>query len=114
MGHIAIEGRRIDGLTGLVAGHLYLVYTDDLGNEWIIRGGPENSLAPYGYIRTIGGDQLLSASVDARQAGETPIDRGAIILNLGVRSAEDVWAVLSQASLEIGNANIPYTIDASA
>lgn len=44
MATISIEASPIP-LPGFL--HLYLVYTSDAGQEFVIRGGPENSVPPY-------------------------------------------------------------------
>lgn len=41
MSEIRIEGFEVLGVSGV--GHLYLVYVDDSGDEFVIRGGPESS-----------------------------------------------------------------------
>lgn len=113
MGQISLEGRRIEGAGGIIGGgHLYLIYTDDLGQEWVIRGGPQFDVnGAWGNIVTIAGDQLLAGSPDARNPGQTSADRGSIILDLGGRSAADVWAILSQQAKNIDQANLAYTVD---
>jgi hypothetical protein len=38
MGHISIESKVVQTVTAF--DHLYLVYTDNQGNEFVLRGGP--------------------------------------------------------------------------
>ena len=49
MGTIAVEAGVVTKLGRSVAGHLYLVYTDDSGNKYSISGEPLNG-AVYGTI----------------------------------------------------------------
>jgi Ca2+-binding RTX toxin-like protein len=108
---IAIESHQVD-FRGLQTGfeHLYLVrtVTDDAGtvlSEMVIRGGPgsDGSLTVQAGIP-------LSASSDARH-GDTPAERHQRVLDLGGRSADDVWNVMLQHALDIDRANLPYGID---
>lgn len=92
--------------------HLYLVYQDDDGNEFVIRGGPQYDTPPlFGNI-TVEAGILLTDSEDARRDDDgnplTAQDRGSIEINLGGRDAADVWAIMVQHALNIGMAGLNY------
>lgn len=89
--------------------HLYVVYKDDYDNEFVIRGGPENSSAPYGDI-VVEVNVPIEESSDARGTA-SPEDRFAQEVDLGGRSAEDVWSLLTQLVASIGDAELAYDVD---
>ena len=70
MAEIRIEGKPISRPTGNLAGHAYLVFVDDDGTEYVIRGGPdqEHPVGPDGLFGniTMTVNTLLSTSLDAR------------------------------------------------
>lgn len=103
MSKILIESKPVSG-EGIR--HLYLVYVDDAGSEWVIRGGPSIDFPPFGQIK-IEANIPLALSKDARGAN-TPEDRGSRELDLGDRSAEDVWYVMYQQALSIQWASLDY------
>jgi len=90
--------------------HLYLVRTVTDANgkvlsETVIRGG-----AGTDGTLTIEAGIPLSASSDARH-GETLAQRHHRVLDLGDRSANDVWNVMLQHARDIDRANLPYGFD---
>ena len=104
--------------------HLYVVYKDDLGEEYVIRGGPE-SLGPipsapnadgegfgrnegFGRIVVESGDPL-STSADRRD-GQTPYQRYQVEIDLDGRDAADVWEQMVNRGDEIGAANFDYDV----
>ena len=85
--------------------HLYLVFENDLGEQFVIRGGPENDLQfsitdpnfSFGNVElevdrplTVSEDRF---SVDRTGDGlpDTPSERNFTELDLGGRDAESVW-----------------------
>lgn len=90
MGQIFVEGKPVTfpGSNVVISGHLVLIYKDDSGAEYVIRGGPQHDshLDRGALVVNNGGfpGQLLSDSPDARALGETPADRGSIEIDLGV------------------------------
>jgi hypothetical protein len=44
MSKISIEGKLLNSAGLPLAGHLYLVYEDNSGTEWLLRGGPTGEL----------------------------------------------------------------------
>lgn len=90
-------------------GHLYLVYRDDGGSEYVLRGGAESSVPGFfGDIDMLAG-VLLKNSPDAR-GGDSPEDRGARLLELGGRDAADVWALMIQHAQGIEAASLDYQL----
>jgi Ca2+-binding RTX toxin-like protein len=90
--------------------HLYLVRTSTdaegrIRSETVIRGG----LGPDGSL-TIQAGLPLALSEDSR-GGDTPADRHQRILDLGGRSANDVWNVMLQHARNVEQANLPYGYD---
>lgn len=85
--------------------HLYIVFQDDAGQEYVIRGGPQNDFPPFGNIKVETG--LLSGSEDAR-GSETPAARGSVDLEVGDRDPADVWHVMMQQAAEIDAEGLPY------
>lgn len=109
MSEISIESREI------FAGqdHLYLIFQDNAGQEFVIRGGPEdNNPLDFGDIVAVV-NAPLAESEDAR-GNDTPVDRGSRDLDLGERAAEDVWEIMKQQATNINNAGIDYDIIISA
>jgi len=90
--------------------HLYLVktQTDDNGkviSEKVIRG----SLEGGGDLGTLAGGNL--ASSPDRRGSDTPEERHRTVLDLGARSADDVWKVMVQHAVNIDRADLQYSID---
>lgn len=99
--------------------HLYLVFENNTGNEFVIRGGPENidlldSLDPLDPLDLLDfGDIITEVNVpineseDAR-GSDTIVARGNRELDLGGRRPEDVWAIMKQQATNIQSAIIDY------
>jgi len=87
--------------------HLYLVYQDDDGQEFVIRGGPltDNPL-DFGNIE-IDNNLLLELSEDARD-GVTPLDRGQVELDLQGGDPSAVWDEMSRNAEFLSLANVDY------
>jgi hypothetical protein len=109
---ISIEVREVDFLPGILTtgfGHLYLVFNDGAGAETVVRGGPEGSIPGFfGDIETEAGTPIL-LSDDAR-GGDTPAERAARPLDLGGRSAGDVWNIMLQQAQNIEDEGLPYLV----
>jgi len=88
--------------------HTYLVYQDDFGNEFIIRGGPADNatIFDFGDIE-IKNNIPLVGSDDAR-GGDSTTQRGQVELDLNGRSAEEVWLEMQETASNIESAQIPY------
>ena len=112
MSSISIEAREVEPLgIGSGLGHLYLVYKDNFGNEFVISGFPSFSLPPFGSIRIEAGlpiDQATDERVDSDGNAVSPADRGSRVLNLNGRDADDVWAIMLQQAQNIADESIVY------
>lgn len=103
MAEIRIEGK----VAAAFGDHLYLVFVNDSGQEFVIRGGPANdNFLDFGNIVTELGVPI-AASEDNRPV-EDRADFGSQVLDLGGRDAEDVWKVMLQAAQLIDAAGIDY------
>ncbi|MEZ5716444.1 MAG: calcium-binding protein [Paracoccaceae bacterium] len=107
MAQLFVEAR-IVVFSGISALHSYIVYRDDLGQEWVIggtSGGPGGGT--FGTI-DIYYDLLLEESGDAR-GSDTPADRGQVELTFppGVDAA-DMYAILLQLAAQIEGQAITY------
>jgi Ca2+-binding RTX toxin-like protein len=127
MAHIYIESHRI----AVLFQHMYLVFKDDNGNEFVIRGGPQNSgTLNFGKIVVEEGKPIQN-SLDIRSYDHdhdpltpllpindgifpvtiTPEDRHSRELDLGGRNALDVWNIMLQQVHNIAIAALPYEIN---
>jgi hypothetical protein len=108
MGQISLEGRLVNVSLNVLFGHLYLVYRNDAGQEYVINGGPNIDVTgSVDLIGTTAGSVLLSASGDTR-GSLTAADRGAVPIDLGGRDAGEVWAIMSEQAANIAAARLPY------
>jgi Ca2+-binding RTX toxin-like protein len=109
MAAIYIEGKPVGPGVG-ISGHLYLVYKTDSGNEYALLAGPSSTVPPHGALVVEGAPfpVLLDASSDNR-GDSSPSDRGSTLLDLGGRSAESVWEIISGYAEAIASAAIPYS-----
>ena len=117
MGSISIEGTPValvsgsgSGSSGFpisVSGHLLLIYTNDAGQEFVVRGGPTNGSDPWGPLILEQGVPI-STSIDRRVGSETAASRGNRQILLDGREAEDVWNLILQHANNIQNQSLPY------
>lgn len=108
MSSISIEVKEVDfAFVGTGYGHLYLVYKDDLEQEFVIRGGPEGNIP--GFLGTIVTEKGkgISESEDDRD-GNTASDRSARLIDLGGRDATSVWNIMLQHAENIDQQNLEY------
>jgi Ca2+-binding RTX toxin-like protein len=108
MSQIFIEARTATFLGVPVSQkHLYLVYRDDGGSEWVIRGGPD------GIGDLFGGDFLfeinreIDLSSDAR-GSDTPADRFSTELIIPGKSGDEIWAIMVKYALLLDEVDYPY------
>jgi hypothetical protein len=103
MSQIFVESKPIPPTT---YDHTYLVYRDNNGNEFVIRGGPEGIIGNFGNIE-VQINKPIEQSKDARK-GDTPAERGQKELDLHGRSAEDVWRDMQVTAKQIQDQGIKY------
>lgn len=113
MAKIFIESKPIFGFE-----HLYLVFQDNDGNEFVVRGGPErDNVFDLGNIIVEVGvaiEDSEDARVDDQGNAVTAESRGQKELDLGNRDAQDVWDIILQQVTNIGNAGLDYTLPPGA
>ena len=106
MAEIRIEGKPV---AGLFWDHLYLVYVDDNGNEFVIRGGQGGGVTTgFGNILVEVGVPIAQ-SLDERDIEERDA-RGSAVLDLGDRDAADVWSIMLQQGQAIQDAQVSYDL----
>jgi len=116
MSKLSIEGKPVYTITGFpplpAGGHLYLVYQNDNGEEFVLRGGPTptNSEDVFGPV-------LVSPVLPIWDSADKRIDnsyavtaeeRGNITLSLDGRNVEDVWNLMIQFGNSINEQQFPY------
>lgn len=107
-GTIYLEGKSAV-FDGSPVGHLYLVYENADGDEFVIRGGPRNDSLSQPIEVEVG--ITLATSEDARASTlQAKQARGQLALDLGGRSADDVWAIMLQHAADIQDENLPYDV----
>lgn len=121
MGRILIEGTTVGPLSsaggggsgGLtVSGHLLLIYQNDTGNEFVVRGGPTNGEDPWGPLileRNVPIATSIDSRIDSSGNPVTPDSRGSREIALGERKAEDVWDLILQHANNINNRAFTYS-----
>ncbi len=111
---ISIEGRPLNNIPlGIeTGGHLYLVHTDEHGNEHTIRGGASSSIFAIFQEPKIevSNDIPLAESQDTREVEgyRTPESRGSHILDLDGRDPEVVWQDMIEYAQRIKGSDINY------
>lgn len=87
--------------------HLYVVFENDAGQEYVIRGGPQNDdPRDWGNIE-VEVNVPIAQSEDAR-GSDTAAGRGNVLLDVGGRDPEDVWHIMTQQAEEINEEALPY------
>jgi hypothetical protein len=108
---ITVESRQARGELGYFLSHVYLVYTDDNGREFVISGyaepGHETADSPPFYIQD---GFPISESWDKRGDNETPADRGSVELDLGGRDPASVWESMLAHARNIDAADVRYEL----
>ena len=124
MASIRIEGKRIlddfGRLDPLDVDHLYLVYRDNSGSEFVIRGGPEKDGIKFGLssidtqinipINNSKDSRIIKDDNGNIKHIDTPEDRGSQVLDLNGRDAGDVWRVMQALARLIDKAEINYDL----
>ena len=109
MAEIRIEGKPVFG-TG---DHLYLVFADDSGAEFVIRGGPQpGTLAGDPITVEVGvpmGDSEENGSADYRPIEDREA-RGSRIIGLEGRDASEVWNIMLQQAQQIAAHQYNYNL----
>ncbi|MGH9877867.1 MAG: hypothetical protein ACRD5H_09530, partial [Nitrososphaerales archaeon] len=89
--------------------HLYLVYRDGLGGEFVIRGGPTNLAFPLSSpLLLMLANVPLQSTLDAYGPGESAFTRGFSLVSGGPGSFGIFQNMVSDVTV-IQNAPPPYT-----
>jgi hypothetical protein len=109
-GQIFIEANEV-AIAGLPSGtmHLYLVFRDTNGAEYVIRSGPENPYTPWFGEMRIEANVPLAASSDDR-GGETPAERLSTALDFLGLTDDQAWAIIVKYARLIEQADYPYEV----
>lgn len=114
MGSLSIEVKPVGFSDVALSGHLLLVYSDDLSNESVVRGGPAQLGPGFGPLvleRGIPIDQSVDRRIDPVTGQPlSPADRGNRSIDLGGRNAEDVWNLILQYAEQIHTRAFPYLL----
>lgn len=114
MSSISVEGKPA---AGYMSSHLILIYKNNNGEEFVIRGGPTNDdVFNFGSIKVEVG-VAIDESEDTRKVRDEnnvvlyerhPDDRGSVVIDFGDLNVDLVWENLLAYAEIINNQNIPY------
>ena len=109
-GQIFIEANEVE-IAGLPSGamHLYLVFRDTNGAEYVIRSGPRNAYTPWFGDMKIEINVPMADSADDRE-GETPAERSSTPLDFPGLTDDQAWAVMVKYARMIDRADYPYEV----
>ncbi len=107
-GEIFIEADKAGSFGLPVSEHLYLVFRDTNGEEYVLRSGPPNSLWPYGEMK-IEVNVPIEQSADARK-GETPEQRSSTPLDFPGLSDDQAWAIMVKYARGIDAVDYRYDV----
>lgn len=109
-GQIFIEAREVE-ILGLPSGamHLYLVFRDTDGAEYVIRSGPENPYTPWFGDMRIETNVPIGDSSDDR-SGDTPAERSSTPLDFPGLTDDQAWAIMVKYARMIDAADIDYEV----
>ncbi len=89
-------------------GHLFVVFKNDSGQEFIVSGGPEGNFPSFGNI-TVESGVPIDDERDENGNPSTAV-KGIKLLDFGDRSPEDVWALMVQHGQQIDAAGLSYLL----
>lgn len=109
-GEIFIEAREVE-IFGLPSGamHLYLVFRDTDGEEYVIRSGPENRWQPWRGDMRIEANVPMDASTDDR-GDDTPAERHSTPLDFPGLTDDQAWAIMVRYARMIDAEDYPYEV----
>jgi hypothetical protein len=109
-GQIFIEAREVE-ILGLPSGamHLYLVFRDTDGAEYVIRSGPKNPYTPWFGDMQVEANVPIGDSSDDRD-GDTPAERSSTPLDLPGLTDDQAWALMVKYARLIDAADTPYEV----
>jgi hypothetical protein len=109
-GQIFIEAADVEA-AGLPLGakHLYLVFRDTNGEEYVLRSGPQSSYLPWFGQMKIEANVPMEDSVDNRE-GDTPEERSSTPLDFPGLTDDQAWAIMVKYARMIDAADYPYEV----
>lgn len=109
-GEIFIEAREVE-IIGLPTGaeHLYLVFRDINGEEYVIRSGPENRWQPWRGDMRIEANVRMEDSSDDR-GDDTPAERRSTPLDFAGLTDDQAWAIMVRYARMIEDEDYPYEV----
>ncbi len=105
-GSIFIETVKARSFGLPVSEHLYLVFRDTNGQEYVLRAGPSAPFWPFGEL-TAEANVPMADSADARD-GDTPAERSSTPLDFAGRSDDEAWAIMVKYARMIEAAEYDY------
>ena len=109
-GQIFIEASDVE-LFGLPSGatHLYLVFRDSNGEEYVIRSGPERSYLPWFGDMKVETNVPIADSADDRD-GDTPAERSSTALDFPGLTDDQAWAIMVKYARMIDRSGNNYEV----
>lgn len=109
-GQIFIEASDVE-FFGLPSGatHLYLVYRDSNGEEYVIRSGPERWYLPWFGDMEVETNVPIDDSADDR-GGDTPAERSSTPLDFAGLTDDQAWAIMVKYARMIDRADNGYEV----
>ena len=109
-GEIFIEAREVK-YAGMSTGamHLYLVYRDTDGEEYVIRSGPQSSYLPFFGNMKIETNVSMEDSADDR-GSDSPQDRLSTPLDFPGLTDDEAWAIMVKYARMIDAADTSYEL----
>jgi hypothetical protein len=87
--------------------HAYLVFVGDDGLEYVIRGGPSSDILPFGSTLILEIHKPIEQSEDERPLEDRELHKSRV-LDIGDRSATEVWEAMKQVANAINDAQLKY------
>ncbi|WP_299358847.1 calcium-binding protein [uncultured Paracoccus sp.] len=109
-GQIFIEASDVE-IFGLPSGatHLYLVFRDSNGDEYVIRSGPERKYLPWFGDMKVEANVRLEDSADDRD-GDPPAERASTPLDFPDLTDDQAWALMVKYARMIDQADQGYEV----
>ena len=90
--------------------HLYLVFVDDDGHEFVIRGGPSYDLPPWGIISMEIGTPIADFEDARPSTAEARAEHDSFVLDLGDRNPELLWKSMLDVARDLADAELDYDL----